>query len=454
VLGGGVALLLSAGQPAQALPSYASQTGQPCTSCHVGGFGPQLTPSGRAFKIGGYTQTGGDGLASQIPFSAMAYGSFSKTATNQPSNSIPGYGDNNNFNLDQVSGFLAGGFGEHSGALVQATSNNNLSNFHLDNTDIRPYTTTFDLGTEELRIGTTLNNAPTVQDPYNTTFAWGYPFVLSAIAPTPAAQPVLAGAFAGNSIGATAYAWYSHSLYVEAGGYNTMSPYLLARSGNSYAIGSTQGTAPYVRAAYEWDFNGQAVHVGGIFFKADVNPVTAPLMSDGSMGRDHYTDYAADMGYQFLGDGTHTVTLQGIYTHETQNLTGSTAMSNNANGTAFGSSYKLDQVRTNASYWYQNTYGATFGWQRTWGPADPVLFAPGAVTGSNNSKPDSNAFILEADWVPFGKDDSWMGPFVNLKFGVQYVVYTLFNGANTNYDGSGRNAGDNNTLFLFSWLAF
>ena len=46
------------------MPDLAAQTGQPCTMCHVGGFGPQL---GRAFDVGGYTQTGGEGLASQIP---------------------------------------------------------------------------------------------------------------------------------------------------------------------------------------------------------------------------------------------------------------------------------------------------------------------------------------------------------------------------------------------------
>ena len=34
------------------------------------------------------------------------------------------------------------------------------------------------------------------------------------------------------------------------------------------------------------------------------------------MGRDHFRDYAVDAGYQFLGDGTHTVTVQGIFTHE------------------------------------------------------------------------------------------------------------------------------------------
>ena len=42
---------LSMAAPAQALPAFATQTGQPCQACHVGGLGPQLTPFGRNFKI-------------------------------------------------------------------------------------------------------------------------------------------------------------------------------------------------------------------------------------------------------------------------------------------------------------------------------------------------------------------------------------------------------------------
>ncbi|HUA51788.1 MAG TPA: hypothetical protein VMB81_06475, partial [Candidatus Sulfotelmatobacter sp.] len=76
VLGASFALLSSlATRPAHALPSYAAQTGQACAACHVGSFGPQLTPLGRAFKIGGYTQSGGEGWRAQIPVSGMAYGS-------------------------------------------------------------------------------------------------------------------------------------------------------------------------------------------------------------------------------------------------------------------------------------------------------------------------------------------------------------------------------------------
>ena len=43
---------------------------------------------------------------------------------------------------------------------------------------------------------------------------------------------------------------------------------------------------------------------------------------------------------------------------------------------------------------------------------------------------------------------------LNVKFGLQYVHYNKFDGATLNYDGAGRNAGDNNTLFAYAWFAF
>ena len=53
VVAAAVALLTASAVPAKALPSYARQTGQPCAACHTA-F-PELTPFGRRFKIGGYT---------------------------------------------------------------------------------------------------------------------------------------------------------------------------------------------------------------------------------------------------------------------------------------------------------------------------------------------------------------------------------------------------------------
>src|SRR5579872_7433927 len=49
----GLALPLLLPQAAQAVPSYARQTGLACEACHT--VFPQLTPFGRAFKASGYT---------------------------------------------------------------------------------------------------------------------------------------------------------------------------------------------------------------------------------------------------------------------------------------------------------------------------------------------------------------------------------------------------------------
>ena len=38
--------------------------------------------------------------------------------------------------------------------------------------------------------------------------------------------------------------------------------------------------------------------------------------------------------------------------------------------------------------------------------------------------------------------------------GVQYTAYSKFNGASHNYDGFGRNASDNNSLFFYVWAAY
>ena len=447
----GLSLLAATGS-ARAVPAFAQQTGQPCTACHIGAFGPQLTPYGRAFKIGGYTQGGGKGPAANIPLAATVIGSFTHTNSVQPAPPAVHFGDNNNFSLDQISVFLAGRATAWAGGFVQGTYDGITRSFRLDNTDLRPFTTVIPLGDANLRVGVSVNNNPTVQDPYNSSFAWGYPFAASGLAPTPAAQPALSSALATNSIGITAYAWYDQHLYLEAGGYQTMGPTLLKITGNALAgapFGATRDIAPYVRSAYEWNWNHQSAHIGGIFLDSSFNPATGSFSSNGSLGHNRYTDFAADAGYQFLGNGTHVFTAEGIYTYEMQNLQGSF----NA-GASSQPNNNLQQVRLALTYYYQQTYGLTFGWQNTWGKANPLLYAAAPVTGSANGKPNSNAFIVEADWVPFGKKDSVGAPWVNLKLGLQYTAYTRFNGGTTNYDGFGRNASGNDTIFAFAWLAF
>ena len=287
-----------------------------------------------------------------------------------------------------------------------------------------------------------------MQDPDKSSYAWGTVCVVR-IGADAGGTAAAGGRADRHSVGATIYAWYDRSLDVEAGLYNTFGPSLLSWTGNAYGPGSTANPAPYVRAAYEWNWNGQSAHIGGIFLVSNFNPAIAAFSTDGSQGHDSYTDYAVDGGYQFLGDGTHVVSVLGIFDHENQNLAGSfnTGASSQANN-------ELNQIRANLAYWYKQTYGATVSWQRTWGSPNPAPYAPAPLTGSANGKPNSNAFIFEVDYVPSEKAEFWAGPWVNLKIGAQYTLYTQFNGGTTNYDGYGRNAGDNNTLYLFAWLIF
>jgi len=84
-----LALLLPVARPARAIPPFAAQTGMLCTQCHIGAYGPQLTPFGRPFKIGGYTLTGGEGWASHIPAVIMIQPTFTNLGPSYPADSVP-----------------------------------------------------------------------------------------------------------------------------------------------------------------------------------------------------------------------------------------------------------------------------------------------------------------------------------------------------------------------------
>src|SRR5579883_2295739 len=84
-------------RPAEALPSFARQTGQECAACH-NGF-PELTPYGRLFKLNGYTFS--TGKSDLPPISAMVIPSFTRTERDQPG-ANPHFGPNDNLTLQTV----------------------------------------------------------------------------------------------------------------------------------------------------------------------------------------------------------------------------------------------------------------------------------------------------------------------------------------------------------------
>ncbi|MCC0003763.1 MAG: hypothetical protein H6872_00900 [Methylobacteriaceae bacterium] len=200
---------------ATAVPSFARQTGQPCMSCHTA-F-PELTPFGRRFKLGGYTLGGGKGIEDGAPpIAGMLVPTFARTRKGQDAPPTTDTHTNNNLVLQQASLFYAGRIYGNLGAFVQTTYDRASQHFMLDNTDIR-YADTASFGGLDALFGVSLHNGPTVQDVWNTTPAWGYPYVASSLAPQfspPGAQ--IEGNFSADAIGTTAYAMLNDTVYLEA----------------------------------------------------------------------------------------------------------------------------------------------------------------------------------------------------------------------------------------------
>lgn len=421
---------------ARALPAYAVQTGQPCSGCHVGGFGPQLTPFGRAFKIGGYTLRTN---TFNVPFSAMAIASYVHTQKDQPGPPPRHYSVNDNVTLDQANLFLAGGFGEHVGAFVQATYDGVARAFHWDNLDVRAVTKLNVSGTDVI-LGATFNNAPTVTDAFNTLPAWGYPYTSSSLAPAGPAAPLI-GRLAQNTIGLTGYAWINSEIYAEFGGYRSPASRFLTQAGvDPTNPGSIRGTAPYARVAYNKNFGTSNFEVGAFGIAADIYPGL-----DATTGvSDGYVDTGVDASYQLFRKNKDVFTVNGRYTHEKQSLFASQLL-----GLSTNDRNTLEDVRVDASYYWRNEIGATVGAFDTFGSADALLYS-----GDRTFRPNTSGLLFQIDGTPFGGRGSPLGPRFNVRVGAQYTLYNTFAGARNNFDGTGGNASDNNTVRVFTWVAY
>lgn len=431
--------------PARAVPAFAEQTGQACAACHVGGFGPQLTPFGRAFKLGGYTLR----VKNNIPISAMAVASVTSTKRPQVP-PPPGFSSNDNAAFDQGSVFLAGGVGSHFGGFAQFTYDGVGKAWSWDNLDLRAVNTG-KIGGKDLVYGLSLNNSPSVQDVWNTLPAWGYPYTSSGLAPSPANAPLVAGGLAQNVVGLTGYAWLDSKFYVEAGGYSSPRAGTLRRLGaDPSSPGDIRGIAPYARVAFEDNLAGGTFELGGFFLNADIRPGR-----DRSTNlTDRYTDTGIDASW-LRALGSDTVTVNARYTHENRALDASCSLGMTDGSIPAGAiadcrNGSLSELRADASYYWHNKIGATVGAFDLSGRSNPSLYPD-----SRTASPDSTGITMQIDGTPWGgSHHSPLGPRFNMRVGVQYTAYTRFDGARLNYDGAGAKASDNNTLRLFTWIAF
>lgn len=405
--------------PAHALPSYARQTGEECASCHIGGFGPQLTPHGMKFKLEGYTEK--NTKSPLLPLSGMLVGSYGHVAK------TPEEGGNNKTELQEASVFLAGRWTDHIGSFIQATtSGDEHGKFALDNLDVR-YARPLQLGGSEAIFGVSLNNNPTVSDPFNTVPAWRFPYMSAEMVEAPG-SPLLDGGLEMQVAGLSAYTLWNDSVYAELGGYKSLSQSFLDKV-NVEPGDKIDGVAPYWRLAYLKDNHKDAWSVGLFGLNADLHAGYDPGPTD------KYRDIGLDASYQFLGNRKNIYTANAAYIHERRDL----------DNTDPGSKVDLDRFDLAGSWHYDHTYGLTLGLFDIRGDSNTDLYG---------GSPDTRGYTIQADWTPFGKENSWGAPWANVRLGLQYTGYTKFNGASKNYDGSGRDASDNNTLYGFVWAAF
>ena len=420
------------------VPSFARQTGMACSVCHY--QFPQLTPFGRQFKLNGYTlstikaiESRGDSgqlrlsLASIPPLSMMVVASAT-----QLGDALPGTQNATVALPQQLSLFVAGAITPKIGTFTQLTYSSSSNTISIDNTDIR-YADHTTLGSTNLTWGVTLNNNPTVQDLWNTTPAWGVPFLSSATAPGASANPMISGAFAQRVVGLGMYGMWNDLLYTELSAYRSSVPGGVSPLDSS-ARSTLSGVAPYWRVAVQKTFGKQYLMVGTFGMAASIFPA-------GITGQtDRVTDFGFDAQHETpIGDG-HLVSRLSWIT-ENQSLDASAA---GATPAVAHASNSLSTVRLNSSWYPSSMFGVTVGIFSTTGGVDSTLYAPSSVSGSANGSPETTGAMFEFNV------NSWE----NSRLVLQYTLYNKFNGGSTNYDGSGRNASSNSALYVGMWLAF
>lgn len=435
------ALSLSSSQPLLAVPSYSRQTGLGCSSCHYSP--PELNAFGRRFKLEGYTFTTKAEVSEEkkdhnsplhlleaFPLSVLFDTSFTSTKAPQPQT------QNGNLQLPQdASLFLAGRWAEHVGSFMQVTYDSQADHFTWDNTDIRYARTNGKLFDKSLTYGVTLNNNPTVEDLWNSTPAWGFPFVSTNIAPSPSAAAIINGSLAQDVAGIGGYAMWNDHLYLAGTIYRS------EHIGGSQPNPGTgfgfniRGVAPYWRLAWQTSSQNNSFMIGtfGMHMKSSPGAVTG--LEDG------YTNWAADFQFdralpQFKSD---VLSIRGTYIRENSSLIASATA-----GAAALVSHHLNTAQADVEYHFGTRVSATGGVFNITGTADPVLFASAPVSGSANGSPQSTGYLFNFSW--------WPEQNINLAF--QYTGYKRFNGAGTNYDGAGRNANGNNSVYLLARFVF
>jgi hypothetical protein len=270
--------------------------------------------------------------------------------------------------------------------------------------------------------------------------------------------------------------YWNKTIYAELGAYQTAKRAFRFMSEGIQGANTTklQGVNnPYWRFTYTREWGPHNLMVGTSGMVAHVYDDPTDTSDPNSVSRIKNT--GIDAQYQYLLD-PHTVTAQVAYMRQKQDYSANTVAALappafvDANGNPLASGNASDTtnvLRAKLSYIYRAKYGGSLAFFNQTGTTntarqssgyDPttglITNDPGGllgatalstrVNGNLSGSPAVRGLTYEAFWMPVQY----------VRVGAQYTAYNKYNGASTNYDGFGRNAKDNNTLFFYVWGAY
>lgn len=432
-----LALLVLAPSTAHAVPSMARQTGMECAACHT--VFPNLTPFGRQFKLRGFSLSSGqaqDSMFGKWPIAFLVQGSLTSTnKTDTPGATTDDFPKNDKAIVQAAGVYYGGQIYGNSGALVQYSYDGIEKTWLMEMFDVRYANSATPWGGKELLYGVTLNNQPTLTDVYNSTPAWAFPHTDTA-AVQPNARTLVDQTLAGQVGGPSVYAFWNSLLYGEVAVYKS------TRSGLFQPLGwgwekddVVKGATPYWRLALQHETGPHSFTFGTYGLEAKVYAEH----DDFALGTNRFRDVAFDGQYQYISD-PHIVTADATWIRERQRWNASVDA-----GLASTVDATLTTFRLSAHYFYQRKWGGGVQYFATSGTSDPLRYDTGApVTGSVAGSPNNKGWMAELNYLPWP----------SVKLALRYTWYREFNGSRENYDGFGRNAADNNSLFVLAWVLF
>lgn len=390
--------------PSYAVPSFARQTGLQCSNCHTA-F-PQLSAFGREFKMQGYILTGGElskvnnsGFSPQAtaPLSMMiqaTWNSLKKAPDEETDSTQIGF-------PAQLSLFYSGRITDKMGAFVQINAEQGGS-FSQDNTDIR-YANEIEANGKTLLYGVSLNNSPTVQDPWNSTPTWSFPWFEAGYGYE--FPDTLISSVGGSVAGLTAYGFWDNHVYGELGSYQA------ANTDAELSANALTNNAPYWRFAYASE-NGKLNWMVGTF------GLSGTVRDDTDTSR-KIDDVALDTQFQWMLENAQSLTVDASYIHEKQ-----------------PNSEHVDNTMVNATWYMDSTWGVTLGYRGTSSSENAMALDEDSGVWLGAGDRSGTSYQAQLDYMP------WL----NTRFALQYTAYTKI-------DGESDGTSNANQVMLGGWVA-